>query len=63
MILDPRVLVGMEKEEAIEIITLNNLLWRITQTDGLPHAVTRDHREDRIDLHLENGYICHAYIG
>ena len=62
-VLNPEILVGLEKEEAIEIIELNSLLFRVTQVDGNPLAVTSDYRTDRINLQLENGYVASANIG
>ena len=53
-------IVGMTKQEAIDYIESNNLVWRIASEDGEFFALTEDYTDSRINLEILYGLIVGA---
>lgn len=49
--------------DAKRIIERESLVWRVTKRDGVALLATRDYREDRINLEIEDGVVVGSYIG
>lgn len=56
-------LVGMKENDAIGMITSNEMQFRITSRDGNFFPVTAETRNDRVNLDIADGKIISADIG
>ncbi len=58
--------IGMTEAEAIsiiEIVSSEELTYRVTRRDGESYPMTMDYRLDRINLEINNGVVTKASIG
>lgn len=51
------VIIGMEKEAVLELLTRNKIRWRIVYEDGESFIVTMDHDPDRVNLSFVDGVV------
>lgn len=56
-------LIGLSKEEGINLCSDNNYKLRIVREDSKNYIITMDLRFDRINLEIDNGIITKCNIG
>lgn len=54
---------GLDLETARDLVMEAGLRFRITKQDGNNYIVTRDHRIDRINVHVLDNKIVQAKVG
>jgi hypothetical protein len=56
-------LINLTEEEATNKANENGYYVRVTQRDGKDYMITCDFRIDRINFHIENGFVIEATTG
>ena len=51
---------GTTQEEAVRIIEDLGYEWRVASIDGVPQPTTRDYREDRVTMDIDDGVVVGA---
>jgi len=51
---------GATQEEAVRIIEDLGYEWRVASIDGVPQPTTRDYREDRVTMGIDDGVVVDA---
>ena len=51
---------GTSQEEAVRIIEDLGYEWRVASIDGVPQPTTRDYREDRVTMDIDDGIVVGA---
>ena len=51
---------GTSQEEAVRIIEDLGYEWRVASIDGVPQPTTRDYREDRVTMDIDDGVVVGA---
>lgn len=51
---------GTTQEEAVRIIEDLGYEWRVASIDGVPQPTTRDYREDRVTMGIDDGVVVDA---
>ncbi len=51
---------GTTQEEAVRIIEDLGYEWRMASIDGVPQPTTRDYREDRVTMDIDDGVVVGA---
>lgn len=51
---------GTSQEEAVRIISDLGYEWRVASIDGVPQPTTRDYREDRVTMDIDDGIVIGA---
>ena len=51
---------GTTQEEAVRIIEDLGYEWRVASIDGVPQPTTRDYREDRVTMDIDDGIVVGA---
>ena len=59
-LLDFLVSEGTTQEEAVRIIEDLGYEWRVASIDGVPQPTTRDYREDRVTMDIDDGIVVGA---
>lgn len=57
------VLIGKTEAEATDMVREYGATIRVVERDGKFSIVTRDYRNDRVNLHLSSGLVNRATIG
>lgn len=56
-------LIGMTKEDALELLEEKGTPFRIRSEDGLAFIGTADVRKERVNLTIEDGFIVDVRLG
>ncbi len=59
-LLDFLVSSEISQEEAVRIIEDAGYEWRVASIDGVPQPTTRDYREDRVTMDIDDGNVVGA---
>ena len=59
-LLESLVSEGKTQEEAVRIIEDLGYEWRVASIDGVPQPTTRDYREDRVTMDIDDGIVVGA---
>ena len=55
--------VGIPLDEAINLAEARGVRWRVVETDGVQHPVTKDYRPNRVNFRVRSGFVVEVTRG